>query len=100
MGEQPVKALIERLSRTSDPQQRAWLAGILAAIGKPAVDPILDARGRAEDKALRVWLASSLAIIGDAKALDLVKQLPRDEQPTPESTEATRTIFIRIQQYV
>jgi len=100
MGAQPVQALIERLRRTSDPQQRAWLAGILAAIGKPAVDPILDARGRAEDRNLRVWLASSLTIIGDAKALDLIKQLPRDEQPTPETTEATREIFIRIQQYV
>ncbi len=100
MGAQPVEALIERLRNSTTPEQRAWLAGTLASVGKPAVDPILDARGREDDATIRNWLSSALIIIGDAKAMDLMKQLPKDEQPKDANVEATRTIFARVQQYL
>ena len=100
MGAQPVDALIDRMKSASTPEQRAWLTGILASIGKPAVDPILDTRGRADDAEVRNWLSSALFIIGDAKALDLIKQLPTNEQPKQANIDASNEIYIRIQQYL
>lgn len=96
MGEQPVAALIERMT-TADDGRRAWIAGILGAIGKPASDPLLDARGRAEDMALKNWLAAALFVVGDAHALDMIRQLPEEEQPDPEKIEAARDVFVRLQ---
>lgn len=98
MGGQPVRPLIEMLREADDPDERAWLIGTLASVGKPAVDPVLDARGRADDRVFRDWLASALVLIGDARAMDLIKQLPEEEQPDPKKVEAGREVFIRIQE--
>jgi len=96
MGEQPVAALIEEM-QTANPQRRAWIAGVLGAIGKPATDPLLDARGRAKDAQLKNWLAAALVIVGDAHALDMIRQLPEEEQPDPDKIEAARQVFVRLQ---
>jgi len=100
MGGQAVDALIERLTKTPDPKERAWLIATLAAIGKPSVDPLLDARGRSDDATTKDWLASSLVIIGDARAMDLIKQLPEEEQPDPRKIDAGREVSTRIQRYL
>jgi HEAT repeat protein len=96
MGGQPVDLLVTMLREETDPRERTWLIATLAAIGKPAVDPILDARGRTGDRTERDWLASALVLIGDARAMDMIKQLPEDEQPDPEKIRAGREIFRRI----
>lgn len=96
MGGQAVQPLIEMLREAKDDTERAWIIATLATTGKPAVDPILDARGRADDDNFRNWLLSALVLIGDAKALDLIKQLPEDEQPDPENTRAGRRVQGRI----
>ena len=98
MGGQPVQSLIEMLREDTNPEARAWVIAILGSIGKPAVEPLLDARGRSDDPAFRDWIASSLMIIGDARAMDLIQQLPDEEQPDPEKIEAGREIWSRIQQ--
>ena len=98
MGAQPVDSLITRLEEERDPRERAWMIGTIAAVGNDAVDPILDARGRADDPEFRNWLASAMVLIGDVRAIDLIDQLPADEQPDPEKISAGREIFTRIQQ--
>lgn len=96
MGELPVVALIKEME-TADAQRRAWIAGVLGAIGEPASDPLLDARGRAEDLELKKWLAAALVVVGDARALDMIRQLPEEEQPDPPKIEAAREVFVRLQ---
>lgn len=96
MGAQPVAPLLERMER-ADSEERAWIAAILGAIGKPATDLVLDARGKADDPVYRNWLAASLVLIGDARALDLIDQLPEEEQPDPERIQAARAIFGELQ---
>jgi hypothetical protein len=70
---------------------------VLGAIGEPASDPLLDARGRAEDLELKKWLAAALVVVGDARALDMIRQLPEEEQPDPPKIEAAREVFVRLQ---
>ncbi len=97
MGGQPVDPLLEMLRERTQFEDRAWLIATIASVGKPAVDPILDARGRSDDDLLRDWLASAMVIIGDARALDLIEQLPEAEQPDPQKIQAGRRIYSRIQ---
>jgi HEAT repeat protein len=97
MGGQPVGPLLDMLEESTDFTERAWLIAIIASVGKPAVEPILDARGRADDDPLRNWLASTMVIIGDARALDLIEQLPEAEQPDPKKIRAGREVYSRIQ---
>jgi len=92
MGQQPVVPLIEMMA-DGDPALRPTIAAVLGAIGKPATDKVLDERGKAEDKELRSWLGAALKLIGDARALDLLDQLPKEEQPEPEKIEAGRKIL-------
>lgn len=98
MGEEPVEPLIERLQESTEKERRAWAIAILGAIGKPATASLLDARGRArEDRELRGWLAAALTLVGDARAVDLLKQLPEEEQPEPAKIEAGRTVYAKLQ---
>ncbi len=92
MGVQPVEPLIERVKTASD-ARRAWIIATLGAIGRPATDRILDARGREDDEEIRNWLAAGLVLIGDARALDLIRQLPEDEQPREDRIEAGQVVF-------
>ncbi len=92
MGKQPVVPLVEMMSK-GDPALRPTIAAVLGAIGKPATDKVLDERGKAEDKELRTWLGATLKLIGDARALDMLDQLPKEEQPEPEKIEAGRKIL-------
>ncbi|MEA3400670.1 MAG: HEAT repeat domain-containing protein [Armatimonadota bacterium] len=96
MGAQPVQPLLERMK--SGPEERKrWLAAILGAIGKPATFPVLDARGKAEDEKLRNWHAVTLVMIGDARAMDLIEQLPKDQKPDPKNVRASREIYSDLQ---
>jgi hypothetical protein len=95
-----VQPLLEMLREADSDEERAWLIATLASLGKPAVDPILDARGRADDDSFRDWLASALVLIGDARAMDLIRQLPEEEQPDPDNTRAGRQVLRQIVQIV
>jgi HEAT repeat protein len=80
MGGQPVDALLDEL-KTGPSELRPWAAATLGAIGKPATLRVLDARGIATDPEYKAWCAATLKLIGDAQALDLLEQLPEEEQP-------------------
>jgi len=95
MGKQPVVPLIEMMA-DGDPALRPTIAALLGAIGKPATDKVLDERGKTKDKELRAWLSASLKLIGDARALDLLAQLPKDEQPDPEKIKAGSYILNKL----
>ncbi|MCD6361776.1 MAG: hypothetical protein J7M38_13050, partial [Armatimonadetes bacterium] len=92
MGGQPVDALVEMMADSSE-QMRPWIAAILGAIGKPATEKVLDARGLATDKEMRNWYAATLKLIGDARALDMLDQLPDEEQPDPAYVAAGEEIL-------
>ncbi|MGC9319295.1 MAG: HEAT repeat domain-containing protein, partial [Armatimonadota bacterium] len=96
MGAQPVQPLIERMEEGPE-ERRPWLAAILGAIGKPATFPVLDARGKSHDEHLRNWYAVTAVMIGDARAMDLVEQLPKDQKPIPENVRASREIYSDLQ---
>jgi len=82
MAAQAVKPLVDMME-TADAKLRPWIAAVLGAIGKPATDTVLDARDKANDAELRAWHAATLKLIGDAQALDMLDQLPKEEQPDP-----------------
>lgn len=95
MGGQPVAKLVEMMQKQPD-SLRPWIAAVLGAIGKPATDPVLDARGLASDPKLRSWYAATLKLIGDARALDLLEQLPAEEQPDPQHVAAGQEVMRRL----
>lgn len=95
MGKQPVAPLIEMMTESS-PALRPTIAALLGAIGKPATDKVLDERGKTEDKELRAWLGVALKLIGDARALDLLDQLPKEDQPDPKKVAEGRVILNKL----
>ncbi|MGD9498159.1 MAG: HEAT repeat domain-containing protein [Armatimonadota bacterium] len=97
MGGAPVKPLIQRLQEGPE-RQRPWIAAILGAIGKPATDPLLDARGREKDRTRRHWLTMALTLGGDARAMDLIEQLPDEELPPAQMSEPSWELFVQLQE--
>jgi hypothetical protein len=91
MGEQSVWTLIGKLTTSSD-DLKPWITGALGSIGKPATDPILEARGASKDAVERQWLATALTLIGDAQALELLKHLPEDEQPSDTTRKPSEKV--------
>ncbi len=96
-GSEPVAALIKRV-REGSYDERTEAVAVLGAVGKPAVDPLLDARGREEDREIRNWLAVALVLIGDARAMDLIEQLPKQDQPDQEKLRDSRRIYGELQE--
>ncbi len=95
MGEQPVQTLLEAL-KTADDDAKVWIVATLGAVGKPATDPVLEARGVTRDQRMKQWLAASLECIGDAQALDLIRQLAKEDQPRKEDVVAAQAIQRKI----
>lgn len=95
MGEQPVRTLVAALPDASD-EMKLWIAATLGAIGKPATDPVLEARGTAHDQRLKQWFAAALECIGDAQAIDLIRQLAKEDQPVKEDVVAAQAIQAKI----
>jgi len=95
MSGQAVKPLVDMMQGANE-LLRPWIAGVLAAIAKPATDTVLDARGKASDTQLRAWYAATLKLIGDARALDMLESLPKEEQPDPAKVEAGQKILTEL----
>lgn len=97
MGEEPVRPLLERLeSPATSTEFKYWILATLGAIGKASTDPLLDERGRTTDPEYRSWLVSALPLVGDVMALDLIKHLPREEQPQEDKFEPAREIMEKV----
>ena len=72
------------------------IAATLAAIGKPATDPVLDVRGTTKAPGQKAWCVAALQLIGDAQALDLIKHLADDEQPDPARVAEGQKVLDRL----
>lgn len=97
MGDEPVRPLIQRLeSAATSHELKLWTIATLGAVGKATTDPVLDERGRTRDAEYRSWLVSALPLVGDVQALDLIKHLPKEEQPKEEKVQPAREILEKI----
>lgn len=106
MADDPVFGLIDMFKQVDDDTMRLWVAATLGAIGKPASDACIDARSDAmandpatdkpKDPLTRDWCTVTLQVEGDAQALDLVKHLPKEEQPDPATIAACQKILEQI----
>ena len=97
MGDEPVRPLIQRLEGAATSHElKLWTIATLGAIGKASTDPVLDERGRTRDAEYRSWLVSALPLVGDVQALDLIKHLPKEEQPREDKVEPAREILENI----
>ncbi len=95
MKDLPVAALIDGLHAYPD-EVKPWAAGILAAIGEPATNPMLSARHRSKDKQQKLWCVAVLDVIGSKLATRFINYLPEDERPDPSLVEQVREIKSRI----
>jgi HEAT repeat protein len=89
----PVAALLDRLN-TAPEDQRADIAAILGALGKPANDAAMKERGL--NHAGKEWVSVSVYLIGNPDSLKFMARLPKTEQPSADKVEAARVLYDRI----
>jgi HEAT repeat protein len=98
LGQISAQPMVEALAKATG-TDRTWLVAILAANGKPAVEPMLETRGRAR-KAQDVpyWeaLDTAMLLTRNSQAREVMDAQPLKQPAPKEFQDTTRQLYIAI----